>query len=79
MAAKAQQTHVANRYRVSDPKFNVGDKVMLSTKNRRREYHANDDRRVAKFMPRYDGPYTVSRDIYIRPRHPSLSLGVLGV
>ena len=32
---------------------------MLSTKNRRHEYLANGDGRVAKFMPRYDGPYTI--------------------
>ena len=32
---------------------------MLSTKNHRHEYLANGDGRVAKFMPRYDGPYTI--------------------
>ena len=32
---------------------------MLSTKNRCHEYLANGDGRVAKFMPCYDGPYTI--------------------
>lgn len=32
---------------------------MLATKHRRREYIQKGDNRVAKFMPRYDGPYTV--------------------
>ena len=32
---------------------------MLSTLNRRKEYKAQDQLRVAKFMPRYDGPYLV--------------------
>ena len=58
-AAKAQQAHAANRHCVLDPKFKVGDKVMLSTMNHRHEYLANGDGHVAKFMPRYDGPYTI--------------------
>ena len=36
-----------------------GDLVMLSTENRRRNYKRKDKKRVAKFMPRNDGPYTV--------------------
>jgi hypothetical protein len=32
---------------------------MLSTENRRRNYKRKDKKRVAKFMPRNDGPYTV--------------------
>lgn len=32
---------------------------MLSAKNHHHGYLASGDRRVAKFMPRYDGPYTV--------------------
>ena len=32
---------------------------MLSTLNRRKEYKSQGEFRVAKFMPRYDGPYHV--------------------
>ena len=32
---------------------------MLSTENQRRNYKRKDKKRVAKFMPRNDGPYTV--------------------
>lgn len=39
--------------------FQVGDKVMLSTFNRHRNYKKKGNKRVAKFMPRFDGPYTV--------------------
>ncbi|KIM64379.1 hypothetical protein SCLCIDRAFT_99119, partial [Scleroderma citrinum Foug A] len=34
MAAKAQQAQAVNRHCVPDPKFKVGNRVMLSTKNR---------------------------------------------
>ena len=33
---------------------------MLSTKHRRRDYLSGGNDHVAKFMPRYDGPYQVS-------------------
>ena len=32
---------------------------MLSTKNRRRNYMRKGKKRVAKFMPRFDGPYLI--------------------
>ena len=35
------------------------NRVMLTTKHWRREYMQKGDKRVAKFMPRYDGPYTI--------------------
>lgn len=34
--------------------------MMLATKNRRRNYMHAGKKRVAKFMPRHDGPYTVT-------------------
>ena len=39
--------------------YNIGDKVMLSTLNRRRDYKLKGHKRAAKFMPRFDGPYIV--------------------
>ena len=59
--AKILQAVTANRHRSPDPLFTVGDLVLLSTKNRRREYVAKGSGRVAKFMPRFDGPYHIVR------------------
>jgi hypothetical protein len=60
--AKVQQEWYANQSRNKDEKYEAGDKVMLSTFNRRREYvHAgNKEKWVAKFLPRFDGPYTIT-------------------
>jgi hypothetical protein len=63
--AKVHQEYYANRGREKDELYNVGDKVMLSTYNRRREYvnGSNKEKRVAKFLPRFDGPYRVTRTL----------------
>jgi hypothetical protein len=58
-AAKIAQAHHANKDRNPEPSFNVGDRVMLTTSNRRREYMQAKKGRVAKFMPRFDGPYEI--------------------
>ncbi|KAG9223840.1 hypothetical protein CCMSSC00406_0007702 [Pleurotus cornucopiae] len=61
IASKIAQSLSANTHRRDEIPFKTGDKVFLSTTNRRKEYkHAGDDR-VAKFMPRYDGPYEITR------------------
>jgi hypothetical protein len=60
LQAKIFQSHYANQHRGADPKYAVGDKVMLSTLHRRNEYKKKGEKRVAKFFPRYDGPYTVT-------------------
>jgi len=57
--AKITQSHHSNNSRGKNVIYKVGDKVMLSTLNRRKEYKAQGEKRVAKFMPRYDGPYLV--------------------
>jgi len=59
MLAKISQSHFANGARAEDKNYNIGDKVMLSTLNRRRDYKNKKEKRAAKFMPRYDGPYEV--------------------
>lgn len=59
LAAKITQAHYANEYRADDPQYKVGDKVWLNTANRRRDYVMKGSGRVAKFMPRYDGPYKI--------------------
>lgn len=60
MVAKIAQAHHANQHRRDDTDFHVGDYVMLSTMNRRREHKLKGEKRVAKFMPRFDGPYEVT-------------------
>jgi hypothetical protein len=59
LLAKISQASYANEKRSPEIKYQVGDQVMLSTVNRRREYKQTGDGRVAKLMPRYDGPYYI--------------------
>jgi hypothetical protein len=59
IVAKIAQSHYANASRSDDPDYKTGDKILLSTLNRRRDYRATGENRVAKFMPRFDGPYLV--------------------
>lgn len=61
LAAKARQAYHANQGRGDEIPYSVGDQVMLSTANRRRAYKRQGAKRVAKFMPRFDGPYIVER------------------
>jgi hypothetical protein len=57
--AKLSQSHFANPKRDDGPSYEVGEKVMLSTLHRRKEFKSKGKKRVAKFMPRYDGPYQI--------------------
>ena len=59
LLAKTDQAFHANKRRGPEIVYKVGDKVLLSTFHRRREFMQRGDHRVAKFMVRYDGPYTV--------------------
>jgi hypothetical protein len=59
--AKIGQADAANRRRGKDEVFAVGDSVMLSTLHRRQEYKSKHSKRVAKFFPRFDGPYTITK------------------
>ena len=58
MLAKISQSVFTNNYRSQTISYKVGDLVMLSTLNRRRDY--SGEHRVAKFMPHFDGPYLVT-------------------
>jgi len=60
MLAKVLQADQANRYRGQEEVYKIGDKVMLSTANRRREYAPPGSGRVTKFLPRHDGPYEIT-------------------
>lgn len=59
MLAKILQSHYANRKRADDPPYKAGDKVLLNTMHWRRDYVRAGDGHVAKFMPRFDGPYEI--------------------
>jgi len=61
LAAKISQATFANKHRGKEVEYAVGDKVMLSTKHRRQEYMQKHSGRVVKFMPRFDGPFLVTR------------------
>src|ERR1700690_150793 len=60
LQAKIFQEHFANTNRGEEFIYQVGDMVMLSTFNRRREYRKKGEKRAAKFFPRWDGPYKVT-------------------
>lgn len=59
-AAKISQAHHANKDRAPDHEFKIGDRVLLATAHCRRDYMQKKDGRVAKFMPRFDGPFEVT-------------------
>ena len=71
LRAKTDQAISANLHSTEDFAFQVGDKIMLSTLNRRNEYKKKGHTRVAKFMPRFDGPYTVT---VIAPHYSTITL-----
>ena len=73
LLAKITQSHHADASRAPDPNYKVGDLVMLSTKHRRHEYKKKGDKRTAKFFPRWDGPYRITRS------HPEASSYTLDI
>ena len=71
LAAKIWQAYHANEHCVPEDIYEVGDLVMLSTKNCCRNYKRKGKTRVAKFMPRNDGPYTITHAF---PEHSEYTL-----
>ena len=59
--AKAIQAMYAKRSRRQEVMYQPGDKVMLSTFHRHQDFKQKDDDRVAKFFPRWYGPYTITK------------------
>jgi len=57
LAAKTVQAHHANKHRRPEPKFKVGDKVMLDSRNIRHRLKKNG--LSAKFYPRFLGPFKI--------------------
>jgi hypothetical protein len=70
-AAKICQAYHTNKHRAPEDVYKVGDLVMLSTENHRRNYKCKGKTRVAKFMPRHDGPYMVTHTF---PEHSEYTL-----
>jgi hypothetical protein len=73
LQAKIFQEHYANMNRGEEFVYVVGDMVMLSTFNRRREYNKKGDKRAAKIFPRWDGPYKV---IATHPKSSSYTINL---
>ncbi|KAL4260718.1 hypothetical protein AB1N83_011879 [Pleurotus pulmonarius] len=71
--AKIIQSINASLARSPETPYAVGDSVYLSTSNRRREYMHAGGGRVAKFMPRFDGPYEI---IHANPALSSYTLNM---
>jgi hypothetical protein len=59
LEAKIKQSQQENLHRSNSFPFKIGDRAVLSTSHRRRTYKSGDEPRVAKFMPRFDGPYKI--------------------
>jgi len=59
LRAKISQAAQANKSRTLTFPFEIGGRVRLSTVNRRHEFKGSGEKRVAKFMPRFNGPYTI--------------------
>jgi len=60
LLAKILQAYFTTKKGSPKIEYKIGDKVMLSTKNRHQEFKEKPgDGRVTKFMPRYDGPWEV--------------------
>ena len=73
LLAKISQASYTNEKRGPEVEYKVGNQVMLSTSNRRREFKQKGNGRVAKFMPHYDGPYSV---INARPETSTYTLNL---
>ena len=59
LRTKISQSVEANKHCSLTFPFVIGSRVRLMTLHRHNEYKAKGEKRVAKFMPRYDGPYTI--------------------
>ena len=73
LTAKLNQAEQKNKHRQADFPFHVGARVLLSTANRRREYKSADEPRAAKFMPRFDGPYTITA---VDKKHSTVTIDI---
>ena len=56
---KISQSTQANKHHTLKFPFHIGSHVRLSTLHHRNDYKSKGEKHVAKFMPCFDGPYTV--------------------
>jgi hypothetical protein len=71
LTSKIRQADQANKRRRDIFPFKAGERVVLSTANRRRDYKSKDSTCAAKFMPRFDGPYKILKT---NMRHSTVTL-----
>ena len=71
LSAKISQAHFQNKHRNNSFPFKIRERVVLSTANRRAEYKSQDNLCITKFMPRFDGPYTI---IGTNEKHSTVTL-----
>jgi hypothetical protein len=60
IATRLSQTIQANNDCTDDFSLKTDDRVLLSTLHRRQEYKSKGAKCVAKFMPCFDGPYSIT-------------------
>jgi len=60
LKAKISQSFQKNKHCMLKFPFSIGSCVWLSMLHRHKEYMAKGEKQVAKFMPCYDGPYTIT-------------------
>jgi hypothetical protein len=61
LGAKIMQAFFTNKSRGPEDRYDISDRVMLATLHHRRDFKAGDKSRVAKFFPRWDGPFSVTK------------------
>ena len=71
LRAKISQSIQANKHRSLKFPFEIGSRVRLSTSHRRNDYKAKGEKYVAKFMPQYNGPYTITD---VNEEHSTITL-----
>jgi len=73
LKAKILQLTQSNKHCTLKFPFKIGSHVRLSTLHQRNDYKTKGEKRVAKFMLRYDGPYTI---INIDEDHSTVTLNL---
>lgn len=76
LKAKIAQASQSNKYCSLTFLFEVGGQVKLSTLHQQDEFKKTGDKWTAKFMPHFDGPYTI---IDIDDDHSTITLDLLNM